>query len=232
MMRRLSHAKAPPSTPLTAAVPSAFGRPSRQSARRMDKLSVRSKTPTDAPPPLRRIDSAGKPHPVWILGALVVCREFIPVPPDIMLIPNVACAGILGPSARMPRSKGWRQVEALRSRKLDHSAKGLAPIHCKIHHIRLCRLQLVFIHQFVTLKGMALSVNESTSRAGRKETSLLLTSHAGCGSGGVIVYFPGSVTISNGDRVQVEGTFETQHIREGSIFNNELQATKITPLPR
>jgi hypothetical protein len=89
-----------------------------------------------------------------------------------------------------------------------------------------------FNHQFVTLKGMAVSVNRSTSRAGRKEMTFLLTSHAGCGSGGVIVYFPGSVTVSNGDRVQVEGTFETQHLREGSIFNNELQATKIIPLPR
>jgi hypothetical protein len=71
---------------------------------------------------------------------------------------------------------------------------------------------------------MAVSVNKTTARTGRKEMTFLLTSPAGCGS--VIVYVQGTATLSNGDRVQVEGTFETRHLRDGSTFNNEMQATE------
>lgn len=87
-----------------------------------------------------------------------------------------------------------------------------------------------FDHQFVTLKGMDVSVNKSTSRTGRKEMTFLLISPVGCGS--LIVYFHGLATLSNGDHIEVEGTVETQHFRDGSIFNNEMQAAKITPPPR
>ncbi len=50
--------------------------------------------------------------------------------------------------------------------------------------------------------------------------------------GGVIVYAREPATLSNGDHLQVEGIFETQHRRDGSLFNNEMQATKIITLPR
>jgi enterochelin esterase-like enzyme len=87
-----------------------------------------------------------------------------------------------------------------------------------------------FNHQRLTLKGMAVGVKKSASRTGSKEMTFLLTGPAGCGS--LIVYFQGLATLSNGDHIEVEGTFETRHLRDGSIFNNEMQATKITPLPR
>ena len=87
-----------------------------------------------------------------------------------------------------------------------------------------------FNHQRLTLKGMAVGVKKSASRTGSKEMTFLLTGPAGCGS--IIVYFQGPATLSNGDHIEVEGTFERQHFRDGSIFNNEMQATKITPLPR
>ncbi len=86
-----------------------------------------------------------------------------------------------------------------------------------------------FNHQRLTLKGMAVGVNKSASRTGSKEMTFLLTGPAGCGS--IIVYFQGLATLSNGDHIEVEGTFETQHFRDGSIFNNEMQASKIIPMP-
>jgi hypothetical protein len=60
--------------------------------------------------------------------------------------------------------------------------------------------------------------------------TFLLTSPAG--GGGVIVYAQEPPTLSNGDHVQVEGIFETQHRRDGLTFFNEMQVIKITTLPR
>jgi hypothetical protein len=57
-----------------------------------------------------------------------------------------------------------------------------------------------------------------------------LTSLRGCG--GVVVYTPAPATWTQGDHVQVEGTFEIEHRREGIIFHNEVQATKIVTLPK
>ena len=88
----------------------------------------------------------------------------------------------------------------------------------------------VFNHQQLTLEGMAAGLRKGTSRSGRKDVTFLLTSPAGCG--GVIVYAQQPPTLSNGDHVKVEGIFETQHRRDGLTFTNEMEATKITPLPR
>ena len=87
-----------------------------------------------------------------------------------------------------------------------------------------------FDHQQLTLEGIAAGLRKGTSRSGRKDVTFLLTSPAGCG--GVIVYAQQPPTLSNGDHVQVEGIFETQHRRDGLTFFNEMQAIKITTLPR
>jgi hypothetical protein len=87
-----------------------------------------------------------------------------------------------------------------------------------------------FDHQQLTLEGIAAGLRKGTSRSGRKDVTFLLTSPAGCG--GVIVYAQQPPTLSNGDHVKVEGIFETQHRRDGLTFFNEMQATKITTLPR
>jgi hypothetical protein len=87
-----------------------------------------------------------------------------------------------------------------------------------------------FDHQQLTLEGIVAGLRKSTSRSGRKEMTFLLRSPAGCG--GVIVYAQEPATLSNGDHLQVEGIFETQHHRDGLTFYNEMQATKITTLPR
>jgi len=86
-----------------------------------------------------------------------------------------------------------------------------------------------FDHQQLTLEGIAAGLRKGTSRSGRKYMTFLLTSPAGCG--GVFVYAQEPLTLSNGDHVQVEGIFETQHRRDGLTFSNEMQATKITALP-
>jgi hypothetical protein len=87
-----------------------------------------------------------------------------------------------------------------------------------------------FDHQQLTLEGIVAGLRKSTSRSGRKDMTFILRSPAGCG--GVIVYAQEPATLSNGDHLQVEGIFETQHHRDGLTFYNEMQATKITTLPR
>ena len=87
-----------------------------------------------------------------------------------------------------------------------------------------------FDHRQLTLEGIVAGLNKSTSRSGRKQMTFLLRSPVGCG--GVIVFAEGPATLSNGDRLQVEGIFEMERRRDGSTFHNELQGTKITTLPR
>ncbi len=87
-----------------------------------------------------------------------------------------------------------------------------------------------FDHQRVTLEGIAAGLTKGTSRSGSKYITFVLRSTAGCGS--VIVFVQAPTTLSNGDRLQVEGIFEVQHLRDGSTFYDEMQATKIIALPR
>ena len=87
-----------------------------------------------------------------------------------------------------------------------------------------------FDHRQVTLKGIVAGLSKSTSRSGHKQMTFLLRSPLGCG--GVIVYAQEPATLSNGDHLQVEGIFEMERRRDGSTFHNEMQAMKITTLPR
>ena len=87
-----------------------------------------------------------------------------------------------------------------------------------------------FDHRQVTLRGIVAGLSKSTSRSGHKQMTFLLRSPLGCG--GVIVYAQEPATLSNGDHLQVEGIFEMERRRDGSTFHNEIQAMKITTLPR
>jgi hypothetical protein len=87
-----------------------------------------------------------------------------------------------------------------------------------------------FDHQRLTVEGVAAGLKKGTSHGGSKYMTFLLRSSAGCGS--VFVYVPVSTTLRNGDHVQVEGTFERQHLRDGSTFHNVLGATRVVALPR
>jgi hypothetical protein len=87
-----------------------------------------------------------------------------------------------------------------------------------------------FDHRQLTLEGIVAGLTKSTSRSGHKQMTFLLRSLVGCG--GVIVYAQEPATLSNGDHLRVEGIFEMEQRRDGSTFHNEMQATKITTLPR
>jgi len=87
-----------------------------------------------------------------------------------------------------------------------------------------------FDHQHLTLEGIVTGLTKTTSRSGSKQMTFLLSSLAGCG--GVVVFAHGPATLSNGDHLQVEGVFEIESRRDGSTFHNQMQATKITALPR
>jgi hypothetical protein len=87
-----------------------------------------------------------------------------------------------------------------------------------------------FDHRQLTLEGIVAGLSKSTSRSGHKQMTFLLRSPVGCG--GVIVYAQEPAPLSNGDHLQVEGIFEIERRRDASTFHNEMQATKITTLPR
>jgi hypothetical protein len=87
-----------------------------------------------------------------------------------------------------------------------------------------------FDHQRVALEGIVAGLTKGISRSGRKDMTFILRSPAGCGA--AIVYAQAPTTLSDGDHLRVEGIFEIEHHRDGSTFHNEVQATKITTLPR
>jgi hypothetical protein len=98
---------------------------------------------------------------------------------------------------------------------------------------KLCQVALHpsnFDHQRLTLEGIVNGLRKSTSRSGRKDMTFLLSSPSGCG--GVVIRAQEPPTLRDGDHLQVEGMFETQHLRDGLTFHNEMQATKIVALPR
>ena len=52
------------------------------------------------------------------------------------------------------------------------------------------------------------------------------------GCGAVNIFTWGHPKFSNGDHVRVEGVFETVHHQDRSIFYNQVEATKVVPLPK
>jgi hypothetical protein len=94
--------------------------------------------------------------------------------------------------------------------------------------IGVCQLaanRVSFDHQNVSLQGVVISLKETTSRAGNDYTTFKLQD-GGCD---VNTFMWGHPTLTNGDRVHVDGVFETEHHQGRYTFYNEVQATKITP---
>jgi hypothetical protein len=87
-----------------------------------------------------------------------------------------------------------------------------------------------FDHQTVTLQGTATALKETTSRRGNDYTTFKLQDPSGCG--GVNIFAWGHPALNNGDQVRVEGVFETVHRVRQYTFHNEVEATKVTPVPR
>jgi hypothetical protein len=82
----------------------------------------------------------------------------------------------------------------------------------------------------VTLQGTATSVKEATSRRGNDYTTFKLQDPNG--SDAVSIFSWGHTALTSGDHVRVDGVFETEHHQGQYTFYNEVEATKVTPLPR
>jgi hypothetical protein len=87
-----------------------------------------------------------------------------------------------------------------------------------------------FNHQNVTLQGTALGVKETTSHRGNDYTTFKLQDPSGCGA--VNIFTWGHPALKNGDQVRVDGVFETEHHQGRYTFHNEVEATKVTSVPR
>jgi hypothetical protein len=70
---------------------------------------------------------------------------------------------------------------------------------------------------------------KNTSSQGNNYTLFKLQDPGGCGA--VNIFTWGHPKLSNGDDVRVEGVFETIHHQDRSIFYNQVEATKVIPLP-
>jgi hypothetical protein len=86
-----------------------------------------------------------------------------------------------------------------------------------------------FDRQPATLQGTATAVEKTTSRQGNNYTLFKLQDPGGCGA--VNIFTWGHPKLSNGDHVRVEGVFETVHHQDRFIFYNQVEATKVIPLP-
>ena len=87
-----------------------------------------------------------------------------------------------------------------------------------------------FDHQPVTFQGTATAVKKTTSRRGNDYTLFKLQGPGGCGT--VDVFMWGHPKLSNGDHVRVEGVFESVHHQDRSVFYNQVEATKVVPVPK
>jgi hypothetical protein len=87
-----------------------------------------------------------------------------------------------------------------------------------------------FDHQNGTLRGIALTVKETTSHRGNDYTTFKLQDPSGCGA--VNIFTWGHPALLNGDQVRVDGVFETEHHQGRNTFHNEVEANKVTSLPR
>lgn len=85
-----------------------------------------------------------------------------------------------------------------------------------------------FDHQSVSLQGAVVGLRETNSRAGNDYTTFKLQD-GGCD---VSIFIWGHPTLMNGDHIRVDGVFETEHHQGRYTFYNEVQATKVAPVPR
>jgi hypothetical protein len=87
-----------------------------------------------------------------------------------------------------------------------------------------------FDRQAVTFQGTATAVKKTTSRRGNDYTLFKLQGPRDCGT--VDVFMWGHPKLVNGDHVRVEGVFESVHHQDRSVFYNQVEATKVVPVPK
>jgi hypothetical protein len=87
-----------------------------------------------------------------------------------------------------------------------------------------------FDRQVITFQGTATAVKKTTSRRGNDYTLFKLQGPGGCGA--VDVFIWGHPKLSDGDRIRVEGVFETVHHQDQLVFHNQIEATKVVSAPK
>ena len=87
-----------------------------------------------------------------------------------------------------------------------------------------------FDRQAVTFQATATAVKKTTSRRGNDYTLFKLQGPRDCGT--VDVFMWGHPKLGNGDHVRVEGVFESVHHQDRSVFYNQVEATKVVPVPK
>ncbi len=80
-------------------------------------------------------------------------------------------------------------------------------------------------HKQVEVLGLASDIKKTTSQSGHDYTVFKLIDPSGCGF--VKVFAWEHPELATGERIQVDGIFETQHHQSGYTFTNELQADHI-----
>jgi hypothetical protein len=85
-------------------------------------------------------------------------------------------------------------------------------------------------HQSVTLQGLASGVTETTSHRGNAYTTFKLRDANG--GDAVSIFSLGHPALRDGDHIRVDGVFETEHHQGRYTFYNEVEATKVMPLPQ
>jgi hypothetical protein len=109
----------------------------------------------------------------------------------------------------------------------------ISPVVTNAAEIVVCQLvakPASFDHQNVTIQGSVAALRETTSRAGNNYTTFKLENQSG--SCAVNIFIWRHPPLSNNDHVRVDGVFETEHHQGHYTFYNEVQATKVTPVPQ
>jgi hypothetical protein len=104
---------------------------------------------------------------------------------------------------------------------------------CNAAEVPICQLAAKpasFDHQDVTLQGSVAALRETTSRVGNDYTTFKLQDQSGgCA---VNIFTWGHPSLANTDNVRVDGVFEVEHHQGRYTFYNEVEATKVTPVPK
>jgi hypothetical protein len=85
-----------------------------------------------------------------------------------------------------------------------------------------------FDHQQVQLEGNVSELKETTSHAGNDYTTFKLEDASGST---LTIFIWGHPALGNGERVRVDGVFETEHHMGQYTFYNEVEAAHVTPSP-
>jgi hypothetical protein len=85
-----------------------------------------------------------------------------------------------------------------------------------------------FDHQQVQLEGNVIELKETTSHARNDYTTFKLQDASGST---LTIFIWGHPALANGERVRVDGVFETEHHAGQYTFYNEVEASHVTPSP-